>query len=226
MKKFTLYFFILVSVAELISVTFNMPLVNLIAKPLIMITLVGYYLTNTPNRSSLFLIAMAFCWLGDVLLMFQSEQQIFFMAGLGSFLIGHVLYIVCYRQMRNIESSNGFLSTQKVRFSLPIILAGTGLVVILYPSLGELTLPVMIYALVITLMALQSLFRFGLTNQKSFIFIFTGALLFMTSDSLLAINKFLTPFPYASLCIMATYIAAQYFIAEGSIAHYTNTQRK
>lgn len=226
MKKFTLYFFILVSVAELISVTFNMPLVNLIAKPLIMITLVGYYLTNTPNRSSLFLIAMAFCWLGDVLLMFQSEQQIFFMAGLGSFLIGHVLYIVCYCQMRNIESPNGLLSTQKVRFSLPIILAGTGLVVILYPSLGELTLPVMIYALVITLMALQSLFRFGLTNQKSFIFIFTGALLFMTSDSLLAINKFLTPFPYASLCIMATYIAAQYFIAEGSIAHYTNTQRK
>jgi len=226
MKKFTFYIFILVSVAELISVTFNMPLVNLIAKPLIMITLAGYYLSNTTRRSSLFLIAMSFCWLGDVLLMFQSEQQLFFMAGLGSFLIGHVLYIICYRQMRNTERSNGLLGTQKVRFSLPILLAGTGLVVILYPSLGELTLPVMIYALVITLMSLQALFRFGLTNQKSFIFIFTGALLFMTSDSLLAINKFLTPFPYASLCIMFTYIAAQYFIAEGSIAHHTNTQTK
>ena len=139
MKKFTFYIFILVSMAELISVTFYMPLVNLIAKPLIMITLVGYYLTNTTRRSSLFLIAMSFCWLGDVLLMFQSEQQLFFMAGLGSFLIGHVLYIVCYRQMRNKESSNGLLGTQKVRFSLPIILAGTGLVVILYPSLGGLT---------------------------------------------------------------------------------------
>ena len=54
MKKFTFYIFILVSVAELISVTFNMPLVNLIAKPLIMITLAGYYLTNTTRRKFTF----------------------------------------------------------------------------------------------------------------------------------------------------------------------------
>jgi len=225
MKKFTLYIFIVVTVAELSSVTLQLELLNYIAKPLIMITLALYYVTNVSSRSLLFLTAMGFCWLGDVLLMFQSEQQLFFMAGLGSFLIGHIVYIVCYRQMRNTESSMGLLGAQKVRFSLPIILAGTGLVVILFPSLGELTIPVMIYALVITFMSLQALFRLGLTNQKSFMLIFIGALLFMTSDSLLAINKFLAPFPYASLCIMVTYIAAQYFIAEGTIAH-TNTQMK
>lgn len=220
MKKLALYIFILVSVAELMSVTFKMPLVNLVAKPLIMITLVGYYLTNTPERSSLFLIAMAFCWLGDVLLMFQSEQQIFFMAGLVSFLIGHILYIITYRQMRNAIGNHELLGTQKVRYSLPIVLAGTGLVVILYPSLGELTVPVMIYALVLTIMVLQALFRFGFTNKRSFTLLFAGALFFMASDSLLAINKFLEPLPLASLSIMATYIAAQYLIVEGAMAHY------
>jgi uncharacterized membrane protein YhhN len=225
MKKFALYIFILVSVAELISVTFNMPLVNLIAKPLIMITLVGYYLTNIPKRSSLFLIAMAFCWLGDVLLMFQSQETLYFMGGLVSFLIGHVLYIITYRQMRDAKGTNELLGTQKVRYSLPIVLAGTGLVVILYPSLGELTVPVMIYALVLTIMVLQALFRFGFTNNRSFKLLFVGALFFMASDSLLAINKFLEPLPLASLSIMATYIAAQYLIVEGAMAHYRENKQ-
>ncbi len=226
MKKLTLYIFILVSVAELISVTVNMPLVNLIAKPLIMITLAGYYLTNTTKRSSLFLIAMGFCWLGDVLLMFQSQEALYFMAGLVSFLIGHVLYIITYRKMRYEKSTNELLGTQKVRYSLPIVLAGTGLVVVLYSSLGELIVPVMIYALVLTIMVLQALFRFGFTNKRSFILLFVGALFFMASDSLLAINKFLEPLPLASLSIMATYIAAQFLIVEGIIAHETNTQTK
>ncbi|MEQ1588375.1 MAG: lysoplasmalogenase [Cyclobacteriaceae bacterium] len=225
MKKLTLYIFILVSVAELISVTVNMPLVNLIAKPLIMITLAGYYLTNTPKRSSLFLIAMGFCWLGDVLLMFQSQEALYFMGGLVSFLIGHVLYIITYRQMRYVKSTNELLGTQKIRYSLPIVLAGTGLVVVLYPSLGELTVPVMIYALVLTIMVLQALFRFGFTNKRSFILLFVGALFFMASDSLLAINKFLEPLPLASLSIMATYIAAQYLIVVGAIAHYSENKQ-
>lgn len=226
MKKTSLYIFIAVSVAELISVAINLELLNWVAKPLIMITLAFYYLMNTPSRNLLFLTAMGFCWLGDVFLMFQQDQQLFFMAGLSSFLIGHVLYIVCYRQMRNAERSTGLLGTQRVRFSLPIILAGTGLVVILYPSLGDMVLPVMLYALVITVMSLQALFRYGFTNRASFMFIFIGAVLFMISDSLLAVNKFLTPFPYASLSIMFTYIAAQFLIAEGVIAHQTNTQKQ
>jgi uncharacterized membrane protein YhhN len=225
MKKFTLYIFLIVIVAELISVSFNLPLVNLIAKPLVMITLAGYYLTHTSKRSSLFLFAMAFCWLGDVLLMFQSEKQFFFMAGLVSFLIGHVLYIITYRQMRDAKGANELLGTQKVRYSLPVVLAGTGLVVILYPSLGDLTIPVMVYALVLTIMVLQALFRFGFTNKRSFTLLFVGALFFMASDSLLAINKFLEPLPLASLSIMATYIAAQYLIVEGAMAHYSESMQ-
>jgi uncharacterized membrane protein YhhN len=68
-------------------------------------------------------------------------------------------------------------------------------------------------------MALQALFRFGYTNKKSFTLIFIGALFFMISDSLLAINKFLTPVPLASLGIMFTYMLAQYLIVEGVLAH-------
>ncbi|MBP9926428.1 MAG: lysoplasmalogenase [Cyclobacteriaceae bacterium] len=219
MKKYLLYFFILVSIAELISVFYHITELTLIAKPLIMIALAGYYVVSTPNRSSLFLVALAFCWLGDVFLMFDYKHELFFMAGLGSFLTGHVLYILCYQRLRFNEATNPLLGPQKIRFSLPILLAGTGLVVVLYPTLGGLRIPVMLYALVITVMALQALFRFGYTTTKSFALIFCGAICFMISDSLLAINKFLQPVPMASLCIMATYILAQYLIVEGVLAH-------
>jgi len=219
MKKYTLYFFVLVGIAELISATYNITELSFMAKPLIMISLMGYYLLSTTNRNSLFLAALAFCWLGDVLLMFDYRSELFFMAGLGSFLTGHILYIRCYQQFRNNTATNPLLGPQKIRFALPIVLAGTGLVVVLYPTLGDLRIPVMIYALVITVMAMQALFRFGYTTTKSFTLLFCGAICFMISDSLLAFNKFLQPIPLASLFIMGTYMLAQYLIVEGVLAH-------
>jgi len=219
MKKIALILFALVAVAELIAVTFNIPLVQTIAKPLIMITLMSYYFFNVSERNNFFMAAMAFCWLGDVLLMFQGDEM-FFIGGLVAFLTGHVLYVFSYRQMREPEGL-GLLGPQKIRFSFPIILAGTGLVVVLLPHLGGLKIPVMIYALVLTVMVLQALFRFGFTSKRSFVLIFVGALFFMISDSALAINKFMHALPMASLLIMATYITAQYLIVEGAIAHAT-----
>lgn len=217
MKKVTLCAVALVFAAELIVVSLNLKTLNLVIKPLIMISLAAYYLVSAQQRSSIFLIAIFFCWLGDVLLLF--EPKLFFMAGLAAFLIGHILYILCYQQMRSGASPNILLGPQKVRFAMPIVLAGTGLVVVLYPVLNDLKIPVMIYALVITLMALQALFRFGYTTNKSFVLVFIGAILFMISDSLLAINKFLMPIQFASLSIMATYMIAQYLIVEGVVAH-------
>jgi uncharacterized membrane protein YhhN len=128
-------------------------------------------------------------------------------------------YIVCYRQFQNADKTKELLGSQKVRFSLPFILAGTGLVVILYPVLGDLKIPVMIYALVLTLMVLNALFRYGRTSMKSFLLVFLGAILFMASDSMLAINKFLQPFSGAGVWIMLTYCVAQFLIVEGALIH-------
>ncbi len=218
MKKIALILFFLVAAAELIAIINDMALIQTIAKPLIMITLMTYYVSRVSERNIFFIVALVLCWLGDVLLMFQGDEM-FFIYGLVAFLSGHVLYVFSYKQMRDPESINGLLSTQKIRFSFPIILAGTGLVVVLLPHLGDLKIPVMIYALVITIMVLQALFRFGFTSKKSFAMIFAGALFFMISDSALAINKFIKPLPMASLLIMITYMTAQFLIVEGAIAH-------
>ena len=130
-----------------------------------------------------------------------------------------MFYIVAYRQHQYGEQSDSLQGIQKLRAAFPIVLAGTGLVVILYPALGDQKFPVVVYALVLVVMALNGLFRLGRTNTISFWLVFVGAMFFMVSDSVLAINKFLTPLPYAGLLIMSTYISAQFLIIEGLIAH-------
>lgn len=92
------------------------------------------------------------------------------------------------------------------------------------PGLGEMKIPVMVYASVIVVMTITALLRYGYTSIQSFSLVFGGAIMFMISDSLLAVNKFLNPFAYAGFWIMATYCLAQFLIVKGIINHL-NTKK-
>lgn len=216
--------FLLTSVAELSSLLAGRSVVQLVAKPLIMVSLLGFYLAGSGPRSAAFIWALGFCWAGDVLLMFTEQNELFFMGGLAAFLTGHILYIVSYRNFQWTDAKIGLMMTQKIRFSFPVILAGTGLIAILFPTLGPLKIPVMVYALVLMLMVMAALFRYGRTSSESFWLIFSGAILFMVSDSALALNKFYSPFAYSGPVIMLTYISAQYLIVQGAIHHERSDQ--
>ena len=75
----------------------------------------------------------------------------------------------------------------------------------------------MIYAFVISLMAVMAVNRKGRVNTLSFNLIFYGAILFLLSDSILAYNKFVSPIGFSGLAIMSTYMAAQYLIVIGVV---------
>lgn len=214
-----LYFFIIVSIGELAATLIPNDQLSLFCKPLILLSLIGYYLSSVENRSSLFIRALFFSWAGDVLLLLTSRGEIFFLTGLIAFLISHILLIQVYRHHRNGNIEKELLGTQKVRYAFPIVLATTGIIVILYNSLGPLRIPVMSYSLVLCVMVLTALFRYGRTNSQSFWLVFAGALLFLGSDTLLAFNKFYNPIPFGSFLIMLTYIAAQFLIVSGIIRH-------
>lgn len=220
MGKFNsfLWLFFLVSIAELLAVSLGWMEVHYVAKSLIMLSLIGYYLGAVEKRNGHMVRALFFCWAGDVLLLKQGDAEIFFILGLVAFLLGHLLYILAYRELRWADAS-GLLPTQKLRVSFPVALAGTGLIVVLLPTLGGLMVPVIVYAVVLMAMVMASFFRYGRTFSDSFWLVATGALLFMVSDSILAINKFHTPFPSAGPLIMLTYILGQYLIVEGVVRH-------
>lgn len=191
-----------------------------ISKPLLVPFLVGYYMAGvTRYRSKPLLIALMACWIGDVSLMFVGLNANWFMIGLLSFMVGHIFYIITYRQHRSESAENELLTVQKIRFSIPVVLAGTGLVVVLFPVLGDLQFPVIIYATAIIVMVMNAIFRFGRTNARSFWFTLSGSILFMISDSILAINKFLGAIEMGGTMIMLTYIVAQFMIVEGLRSH-------
>jgi uncharacterized membrane protein YhhN len=221
MKKISLALFLLVSVGELTSQVVDLPWLHTLCKPALLPLLLVYYVVSAReaggSMSMLVVAALVLSWLGDVLLM--GEGQSFFIFGLVSFLLAHVTYILAYRQHQQADDSKALRGIQKIRYGFPLVFAGVGLVMILYPRLSDLRIPVMVYAGVITVMTLTGLFRFGRTNASSFAQVFAGAILFMMSDSLLAVNKFLEPLAYSGLWIMLTYLAAQWFIVRGLLAH-------
>jgi uncharacterized membrane protein YhhN len=220
-KKIALTLFGVVSTAVLVSTVVEAPVLHFICKPLIMITLGGYYISSTDgeNRNFSVLVAIFFSCVGDILLMFVDRNELYFMLGLGAFLIAHVFYIFAYRQHKDASHPDELQGVHRIRLAFPVILAGSGLVVILYPTLGALKIPVLLYAITIVIMVLNALFRFGRTQSASFWMVFIGAVFFMISDSLIAINRFVTPISSAHLLIMITYIAAQVLIVEGLLRH-------
>jgi len=217
LKSWFLILFFAFAALEIVSQMFSLPGLHYVSKPLLVIFLAVYFYQSVPSINKTFLFALVFCWLGDVFLMFEQYNGLFFMAGLGSFLAAHLFLILSYRQFS--FANDEFKGTQRVRLSFPFILIGSGLAVILFPRLGELKIPVAVYAMVLTLMVVQSIFRLGRTNAKSFWLVFFGATLFMLSDSLLAINKFYQPILFAGVWVMSSYIAAVYLIVQGVIAH-------
>ena len=158
-QSFFLSAFVVVSASQLLAIATEWTTIQMISKPLIMLSLIGYYWINAEARSLNFILALLSCWLGDVLLMFESTAALFFIFGLVSFMIGHLLYMFSYRQLRNEDTSRELLWTQKIRFSIPIVLIGTGLITVLFPTLGPLKVPVLVYSLVLVGMVMTALFR-------------------------------------------------------------------
>jgi uncharacterized membrane protein YhhN len=223
MKRVSLVLFALASAGELLSHVVHQDLLHMVCKPLIMISLLLYY--NFASRQNAYPVvngAIVFSFLGDVLLLSDDN----FIYGLGAFLISHVLYTIAYRQHRDDEGDHALTGIHRIRLAFPVVLAGTGLSIVLFPVLDELKVPVLIYAIAITTMVLAALFRLGRTNARSFWMVFGGASLFMISDAILAINKFLTVVGHSSVWIMLTYIAAQFLIISGLIEHHPADHRR
>jgi len=107
--------------------------------------------------------------------------------------------------------------TNRIWLLIPVIIYGLVLVFYLYDDLAEMKLPVIIYAAVILTMLSGAINRIEKVNRKSYYLVLAGAILFVISDSSIAINKFSHQFECSGIVIMATYILAQYLIVTGDI---------
>ncbi len=214
-KRFAAPLFFIVMALYIAGGLLNIPNLQLVTKPLLMPILIGLLLAATPasRRRSLFITALVFSLAGDVFLLFENVNPILFIPGLLCFLITHVLYIIYFMSIKPARVS--LLKTAAWIWPL-VLLYVFGLLYLLLPKLGALKIPVIVYALVITGMLLASIHIYKRVNPIAGKHFILGALFFVISDSLLAINKFYTPIPFSFLIIL-TYCVAQYFLVKGFI---------
>ena len=202
--------------AVLAGLLFGLPALYVSAKPLLMITLLLYFVSATkgyPRWRFHVMAALVFSWAGDVFLI-SSE---WFIAGLVSFLIAHIFYIIAYQKT---GAASGELKTLDV---VKFVAYGVVLIWVIYPGLGDMLVPVLIYALVLLAMGVWAHKRRGATSSTSFQLVAIGAILFALSDGLIAINKFAYEVPAERILIMSIYITAQYLIVQGLIKHTERT---
>jgi len=151
---------------------------------------------------ALVVTGLAFSLAGDVFLMLPSDR---FLSGLASFFVAHVLYIGAFSQ------ATGF------QLSLPALLpfaVGSGWVLRrLWPHLGSLRAPVVLYVGVITAMGWQALAQWLALGTTFSLCALLGAALFTISDSALALDRFRGGFARAPLAVLGTYYPAQWLIA-------------
>jgi uncharacterized membrane protein YhhN len=93
------------------------------------------------------------------------------------------------------------------------------LIIFLFPYLGSMKIPVIIYGAVISCMLALALHMPFIKFKGAGRSMLMGALLFVASDTMLAINKFYAPFEFAGIAIMTTYALAQLLIVLGAVAY-------
>lgn len=224
MKKVLLHFpFVIIVVGVLSGQFLQVPWIDYVFKPFIMIWIGTYFLSNTKNidkkvvRFACF--GFLFSWFGDLFMMFSGEF-IYFVLGIASFLTAQVLYAFLFLRTINISGKKSFLK-KKPFWLIPFIAFGLIIYIVLFNHLDAvLKIAIFVYMVAILTMSSMALNRYGNGHPISFSLVFAGSLFFVVSDSLIALNRFLVSIPHEGLFIMSTYIAAQYLIMMGILKQY------
>lgn len=179
-----------------------------IFKPLTTLIIIGLALIGPFDPIPDYLLAykwligggLILCLAGDIFLMLPPR---YFLAGLGSFMAGHWFYVAAF-------TLGGITLAW---WWLPLLIYGGGVYYLLHPHLGKMRWPVVIYMLFILLMAWTALSRWSTIGTLSAAAAAGGAVLFVISDSVLALDRFRKKFPSARVIVLSTYWVAQWLIA-------------
>ncbi|MDO9134440.1 lysoplasmalogenase family protein [Hydrogenophaga sp.] len=181
------------------------PLTMLVAMAVVLGHVRGW--GDLQRSGGLLLGALALSLAGDAFLMFPG----YFIPGLVAFLLAHLAYIALFRQgVPWFSSRRALAATLGVGVAMYTFLWQGGL-----PT--ALRAPVAAYVLVIALMAAQAVGRATVQRNAAAVGVAVGAVFFMLSDTLLAINKFVSPLPMSQVWVLSTYYAAQILIVRNML---------
>jgi uncharacterized membrane protein YhhN len=193
-------------IVAILSAYQNRRLTHYTSKPLTIVFIILIALEHKHPVFSFYkyaiILGLLFSLVGDIFLMLPKDS---FIQGLLSFFVAHLFYVAAFTYQSGLSLS--FLSMA------PFVLYGGLMLRLLWPHLGKMRLPVLAYMMVILLMGWTATGRWIWSGQGGSIIAMLGALFFIASDSLLALDKFKGHFKSAQFLILTTYFAAQWLIA-------------
>ncbi len=181
-------------------------LLYLAFRPLTMAVIIGLVVEAGRSASPAYRIAvgagLAASLVGDLFMMPRRKR---FTEGLAAFLVAQACYAFAFQ--------TGIRFAVHPVTALSLLVYGAVLFAILSPALKRMRVPVLVYILAISAMALNAMERYSQLGDPAALAACAGAFLFLASDSVLAVDRFVRPFRAAQAVILSTYFAAQVLIA-------------
>ena len=206
---------------EALALTKQLPALERVAKPAVMVCLFIWLYLNTglQGLTIWFGVGLLFSLTGDILLMLSLDRM--FVFGLLAFLLAHVSYIIGFKEQLASASAGSLLlivilGVSATRLMRRIIAA------MRVKGQNRLVIPVIVYSAVITIMlfaAMTTIFDPAWTTGASFL-VSMGAFLFFTSDIILAWNKFVSPIQNGRRLNIALYHLGQIGLIMGVVSQY------
>ena len=150
-------------------------------------------------------LALAFSVTGDILLSLDG----LFILGLGAFLVAQLIYALHF-------ATEFKASKRGVFWACSILIYMLISAIFILPNAGDFKVAVVAYITAISAMAITAGFR----GEKNYLMVAIGALIFVSSDTLIAINKFVSPLELSGALIMSTYYLAQLMICVGVVRQF------
>ncbi|MFZ4478486.1 MAG: lysoplasmalogenase [Rhodoferax sp.] len=194
------------AVVATLSSTVGWTALHFVFKPLTMLLAISWVVVRARQSGALgrfdalLVAALTASLAGDVFLMLPGG---YFIPGLASFLIAHLFYLALFRQ--------GVPWFPSRRALIAVLAVGAAMYAWVWTGLTDPVLKVAVaaYVGVISLMVAQAIGRASVQGDRACAAVALGACIFMLSDALIAVNRFVQPLPLAPLWVLSSYYAAQ-----------------
>ena len=215
---------IIAALAEAVAVQRNIKKLEFFAKPAVMIFLWIWLYESTALQGVTFWfgIGIFMSLLGDMALLSSSDRM--FLLGLVAFLLTHVFYLIGFKdELLNFTAWSTvlilFIYVNSVRLLRRIASAMQA------NGKGALSIPVIVYGLVISLMlyAAMATMYDPAWKTSAALLVTVGAILFWISDLILAWNKFVSPLKRGRILNILSYHLGQIGLIAGVINQFLST---
>jgi uncharacterized membrane protein YhhN len=220
-KRYGVWLFAIVLVLHCLFIYLEMGELRTLSKILLIPILLLYLYANRPtegNSDALVYAGLIFSFLGDLIL--TRSGELFFLLGMLAFIGTHVCNSIFFHRLQKNTVQRG-----KGRWLAVLLLGVVSAMVffVLQPYLGSFQWPILFYMCIISCMAVLATGTMDTDSLKktAAVCFIPGAFLFVVSDALLAMNKFLWHQSFADILVMLTYGAAQYCLVQGFVKTQT-----